>query len=328
MVPGFRSRAAVGALGIALLLSACEAVELDTSLDTIGTQVDVATTQAGFNLTAVRSFAAMGPRIDAALASYEATLRVTGATGSLLPLLAWNKTFVWDVATLRYIESARTGAPASGARFILYSVTGASSLPAVPLVEQGYVDITRAQNTATVTVVQSSGTTVMSYDLSTGGTASTPTYLVDGSTGTGSSTTSFTLSASLATATGNRTQNWRSDTPSRGLATTVQYVTGPSSSTVSGVMRAGVRKMEIGGTLGATGAGALPVKVGGKLFGRVLLSGGTPGTTTVTSPLGAPLGAAETSAIAATYAWFASSYTRLDLFLAPLYTVMDVAPPA
>ena len=328
MVPGFRSRAAVGALGISLLLSACETVELDTSLDTIGTQVDVATTQAGFSLTAVRSFAAMGPRIEAALASYDATLRMTGATGSLLPLLAWNKTFVWDVGTLRYIESARTGAPASGARFILYSVAGASALPAVPLVEQGYVDITRAQNTATVTIVQSSGTTVMSYDLTTGGTAGTPTYVVGGSTGTGSSTTNFTLTAAVATATGNRTQTWRSDTPSRGLATTVQYVTGPSSSTVSGVMRAGVRKIEIGGTLGATGAGALPVKVGGKLYGRVLLSGGTPGTTTITSPLGAPLGAAETTAIAATYAWFASSYTRLDLFLAPLYTVMDVAPPA
>lgn len=328
MVPGIRSRAVIGALGIALLLSACEAVELDTSLDTIGTQVDVATTQAGFNLTAVRSFAAMGPRIETALASYGATLRMTGSSASLLPLLAWNKTFVWDVATLRYVESARTGAPPSGARFILYSVTGVSSLPAVPLVEQGWVDITREQNTATVTIVQSSGTTVMSYELTTGGTAGTPTYSVDGSTGTGSSTTSFSLSSALATATGNRTQTWRSATPSRGLATTVQYTKGPSSSTVSGVMRAGVRKMEIGGTLGATGAGALPVKVGGKLYGRVLLSGGTPGTTTITSPLGAPLGAAETTAIAAVYAWFASSYTRLDLFLAPLYTVMDVAPPA
>jgi hypothetical protein len=93
-------------------------------------------------------------------------------------------------------------------------------------------------------------------------------------------------------------------------------------------MRAGVRKMEIGGILGASGAGALPVKVGGKLYARVLLSGGTPGTTTVTSPLGAPLGAAETTTISLAYAWFASSYTRLALFLAPLYTVLDVTPPA
>ena len=328
MAPRFPSRAAIGALGIALSLAACETVELSTTLDTIGTQVDVATTQAGFNLTAVRSFAAMGPRVEAALASYGATLRMTGSTASLMPLLAWNKTFVWDVATLRYVESARTGAPASGARFVLYSVAGASSLPAVPLVEQGYVDITRAQNTATVTIVQSGGTTVMTYDLTTGGTPSTPTYAVEGSTGTGTSTTSFSLNVSTASATSNRTQTWRSATPSRALATTVQYAKGPSSSTISGVMRAGVRKMEIGGTLGATGAGALPVKVGGKLYGRVLLSGGTPGTTTITSPLGAPLGAAETTAIAATYAWFASSYTRLDLFLGPLYTVLDVSPPA
>jgi hypothetical protein len=325
MVSRLRTRAALGVLGIALSLAACDAGELSTTLDTIGTQVDVTTTQAGFNLTAVRSFAAMAPRIEAALASYDATLRMSGSTGSLLPLLAWNKTFVWDVATSRYVESARTGAPASGARFILYSVTDE---PEVPLVEQGYVDITRSQSTATVRVVQIGGTTVMSYDLTTGGTPTTPTYLVEGSAGTGTSTTSFTLNAAVSQATGNRTQTWRSATPSRGLATTVQYATGPSSSTVAGLMRAGIRKMEIGGTLGSTGAGVLPVKVGGKLYGRVVLSGGTPGTTTITDPLGAPLGAGETAAISATYTWFASSYPRLSFFLAPLYTVMDVPPPA
>lgn len=324
-----RPRALIGALCLALGTMACnDEASLSTTLDTIGTQVDVATTQAGFNLTVVRSFAAMGPRIETALGSYGAALRVTGPTASLLPLLAWNKTFVWDAPNLRYIESTRTGAPSSGARFILYSVAGVAGLPVLPLVEQGYVDITRAQNTATVTVVQNGGTTVLSYDLTTGGTPTTPSYVVDGSVGTGSSTTTFTLSASISAATGNRSQTWRSATASRGLATTVQYVTGPSSSTVAGVMRAGVRKMEIGGTLGATGAGALPVKVGGKLYGRVLLSGGTPGTTTVTSPLGAPLGAAETTAISSAYAWFASSYTRLSLFLAPLYTVLDVTPAA
>jgi hypothetical protein len=302
----------MGALGLALFTTACgEDTSLSTSLDTIGTQVDVASTQAGFNLTTVRSFAAMGPRIELALASFGATLRMTGSNASLLPLLAWNKTFVWDTLNLRYVESDRTGAPSAGARFILYTVGGAAGLPVKPLVEQGYVDITRAQNTATVTVVQGGGTTVMSYDLTTGGTATTPTYLVEGSVGTGSSTTTFTLSVAIAEATGNRTQTWSSATAARGLATTVQYAAGPSSSTVSGVMRAGVRKMEIGGTLGATGAGALPVKVGGKLYGRVLLSGGTPGTVTVSSPLGAPLGAAETTAITVSYAWFASSYTRL-----------------
>lgn len=330
MVSRFRPRAAIGALCLALTTAGCEVVELSTTLDTIGTQVDIVTANAGFNLTAVRSFASMGPRIEVALGSYGAALRTTGSTASLLPLLAWNKTYVWDVATLTYVESARTGAPASGARFILYSVTGAAALPAVPLVEQGYVDITRAGSTATVTVFQSNGTEVLSYDLTTGGTPTTPTYLVDGTTGTGSSTTTFTLSAAIAEATGNLTQTWRSSTLSRGMATTVQFAEGPSSSTVAGVMRAGVRKMEIGGTLGSTGSGALPVKVGGKLYGRVLLSGGPPATATitVTSPLGAPLGAAEATTIAAGYALFATSYGRLDLFLAPLYTVLDVQPPA
>ena len=329
MATRLRPRALIGALVLAFTTTACgDDTALATTLDPIGTQVDVATAQAGFNLTAVRSFEAMGPRMDAALATYEATLRTTGSTASLLPLLAWGKTFVWNSSTLRYVESVRTGAPSSGARFILYSVAGVSALPAVPLVEQGYVDITRNQNTATVSIVQSTGATVMTYDLTTGGTASTPTYLVDGTTGTGASLTSFGLSASVASATGNVTQTWRTATASRGLASTVQFAKGPSSTTVGASMRAGVRKMEIGGSLGSTGAGALPVKVGGKLYGRVLLSGGTPGTTTITNPLGGPLGAAEATAIAAAHSWFASSYTRLAFFLAPLYIVMDVDPPA
>lgn len=328
MAFGIRPRAALGALCLALSTAACgDETALATTLDTVGTQFDVATAQAGFNVTAVRSFAAMGPRMEVALAGFGATLRTTGSTASLLPLLAWGKTFVWDVPSLRYVESARTGAPSAGARFVLYSVTGASSLPTVPLVEQGYTDITRNQNTATVTVVQTGGVTVMRYDLTTGGTPTTPTYVIEGTAGTGASLTSFDLSVAVASATGNLTQTWRTATASRGLATTVQMAEGPASTTVGATMRAGVRKMEIGGTLGSTGAGALPVKVGGKLYGRVLLSGGTPGTMTITSPLGAPLGAAEATAIGATYTWFASSYTRLTLFLAPLYTVLDVDPP-
>lgn len=319
-----RSRAAVGALLFALSAAACaDDSQLSATLDSVGTQVDVATAQAGLNLTVVRSFIAVGPQIEAAFDSYSPALRTTGSTASLLPLLAWGKTFVWSGAEGRYIESDRTGAPPSGSRFILYAVSGLG-VPTTPLTEQGYVDITRAQNTATVVIYQTTEVEVMRYDLTTGGTESVPTFLVDGFAGTGTSRTTFDLSASLVTSTGNLTQTWSTSTLSRGLATTVQLAEGPLSTTVGGTMRAGVRKIEIGGTLGTTGAGALPVKVGGKLYGRVLLSGGTPGTTTVTNPLGGPLGAAETTAIAATYSWFASSYTKLGMFLAPLYTVLDV----
>lgn len=327
-VTRIRPRATIGALCLAWSLSACGEGELLETLDTIGTQVDVATAQAGFNLTAVRSFAAMGPRMEVALAGFDGNLRMMDTRASLLPLLAWGKTFVWNPTTLSYVESARTGAPANGARFILYSVTGAAALPAVPLVEQGYADITRNLNTASVEIVQTGGAVAMAYDLTSGGTPTVPTFLVEGTTGTGSSLTSFTLNAAIASATGNLSQTWRTVTASRALATTVQLAEGAQGTTVGATMRAGVRKMEIGGILGASGAGSLPVKVGGKLYGRVLLSGGIPGTTTVTSPLGAPLGAAETTTISLAYAWFASSYTRLALFLAPLYTVLDVTPPA
>lgn len=323
-------RAAVASLAVVLALSSCsDDAQLSTTLDSIGTQFDVAVGQAGFNTTEVRAMGSLASRMDAAfIASGGAALRVSGTRADLLPLLAWGKTFVWDEATVRYITSDRTGAPSNGSRFIIYSVAGAATRPSIPLVERGYVEITRAGNTATVVVVPTGGTEVMRYSLTTGGTASSPTFLVDGSAGSGSTLTTFDLAVVRSMSNGTATQTWQTATPSRGVATLVQRAEGISSTTIGASMRSGVRKMEIAGALGATGAGALAVKVGGALYGRVLLSGSPSNTRTVSNPLGAPLGAAETTAIASTYGWFASSYDMLDMFLRPLHTVLDLDPPA
>lgn len=50
-------------------------------------------------------------------------------------------TFEWDEQEEGYVPSELTGAPANGARFILYTIYAATGLPATPLNAIGYLDI-------------------------------------------------------------------------------------------------------------------------------------------------------------------------------------------
>src|SRR4026208_1737986 len=74
-------------------------------------------------------------------------------------------TFEWDTTGIgSYQPTARTGAPATGVRFILYAVNGLTGLPTEPLTEVGYVDLAD-ESTASVaklhvTVAGVSGTPV------------------------------------------------------------------------------------------------------------------------------------------------------------------------
>ena len=60
---------------------------------------------------------------------------------ALFPADALGKTYEWNVATDTYEATARTGAPGTGIRIILYTVDPFSQ-PAEPLAELGYVDLT------------------------------------------------------------------------------------------------------------------------------------------------------------------------------------------
>src|SRR2546429_4654975 len=51
-------------------------------------------------------------------------------------------TYVWDPATNAYVAASDSGAPANGARFMLYALSQRTGLPSVPLTSIGYVDLT------------------------------------------------------------------------------------------------------------------------------------------------------------------------------------------
>jgi len=86
------------------------------------------------------------------------------STAALFPPEVVGKTFEWNVTTDVYEPTARTGAPSTGVRFILYAVDPLTSTPVEPVVEVGYVDLSD-ESTASVaklhvTVAGVSGTPV------------------------------------------------------------------------------------------------------------------------------------------------------------------------
>src|SRR5207302_9303655 len=104
---------------------------------------------------------------------------------------ALGKTFVWDPAIPGYVESADSGAPANGERFVLYAISQRSGLPSVPVAPIGYVDLTSAapdSSGAGVTLVGTPAgapaTTYASYSVATGAASAMTLvgFVTDGTT--------------------------------------------------------------------------------------------------------------------------------------------------
>jgi hypothetical protein len=67
--------------------------------------------------------------------------RSVSAMAALFPPALMGKTFEWDFVASQYDTTARTGAPATGVRFILYAINELTGSPAEPAVEVGYLDL-------------------------------------------------------------------------------------------------------------------------------------------------------------------------------------------
>lgn len=348
MLSSLRLRLTASLAGLALLASACgEGESLPTTLDVAATDADIATVDAAFDVPQVDSYEGLGFLMDEALATAGgAVIRLPmemlkegaehplerhaermmqlageGTTASAIPLSALGKTFEWNVTTDRYEPTTRTGAPANGVRFILYTLDGTGYAPAEPLVEVGYVDFTRSSSTATVSVRTSGGTEIVNYTATVGGTSSAPTMSVEGFVGAGANRVNFELSFGVSLFTGNITVSWRVEVPSRGLASRVQIGIGENGVAFSALMRAGVRKVEMGGTLGESG-GIIVVRIGGKVFARLTFD--ATGGATVADADGNPLTAEEEQTLERIFEFFESAFDAPEVLLSPLYTLLDV----
>ncbi len=348
-----RLRSLTALMAIAISLGACaESTSLPTTLEPVEMQGDIAAQQAAFDTPATNSFSEMGYEIDNALASIggvainlpmqmlrdgaqRPVMRERDRIISMLddetmapnaiPLSALGKTFVWNATSDVYEVSVRTGAPANGVRFVLYTYDFETFSFAEPLVEVGYVELSRTSNTATAAVFNGS-TKVVEYTVTVGGTANFPTVSMAGFAGTGANLTNFTLVFGVSASTQNVTTTWRTDMPSRGLTTRVAMAIGETSMTFSAVLRRGVRKVEMTGVFSgfqgeeSLGTATLNVKVGDKLFAK--LTFGVNGAT-VTDPDGAPLTAEDEETLQRIFEWFESSISAPDVLLAPMFTLLD-----
>lgn len=90
-----------------------------------------------------------------------------------LPAAVLGKTYVYDLSQAGYVVSDRTGAPASGVRFILYAVNPVTGQVTDPLTEVGYADLID-RGTASAADLQvlvvSGGTTHLDYRVTASGT--------------------------------------------------------------------------------------------------------------------------------------------------------------
>lgn len=342
----FRASAAIAA--VAFALSACgDGESLPTTLDTAATNADVSAMQAVFETPQLESFSTVGYQIDMALGGFngaivrapvamlregpERPLQVhrerlveiasAGDDAAAIPVTALGKTYVWSTASSEYVVSARTGAPGNGVRFILYQIDEMEYAPAVPLVEVGYVDITQGSNTATVAAFTTTNAKVMEYTARIGGTSFAPSLSLKGFAGTGASLINFELGFAVSLSSSTVTTTWRTEMPSRGISSRVQLAMGESSITIGALMRAGNRKVEMGGSIGENG-GTITVRVGGKVFARININGFD--GVSITNATGGPLTPAEEETLENILAWFEVAFGAPDALLTPIYTVLDI----
>lgn len=352
----FRSAAVVAAA--AFVLAACgEGTTLPTTIDPVEMEADVAALEAGFESPATESFVSIGYAIDGTIAgSGGAVLRLpammveegpvapamrfrdrfltemTDDMASSIPLSALGKTFVYDIDLDAYVVSELTGAPADGVRFLLYSIDAETGLVIEPLVQVGWVDITRTATESTLTgrieIYVTGGTKVMDYSATLGGTAVAPTFAVTGFAGVGVNRVDFSLTTGISLSTGAVTITWQTDVAARNLRSRVQLaISGGDypTATIGAVLRAGVRKVEIAGTIDFFAGGELIVEVGDRIFAIITIG---EVDVTITDENGDPLSPEDEETLMRIFEWFEGTFGVPDALLAPLWTVLDVGEGA
>lgn len=345
-----RLRTAATLAAALLVLAACgEGTEIPTTLEPTEMQEDIALTQAAFNAPAIESITELGPWINAALAGAGGAaitapvaaiakdpaanlVRFRDAVAEMqhsetaadIPVTLLGKTFEWSLGSEAYVQTARTGAPATGVRFILYQLDG-NLLPANPLVERGYADIVYTAGTGTrearVSVWTTTAVKLLEYTVTAIDVGNNVVYSVEGFAGAGVNQVTFSLSSGYSLVGNNLTIEWITEIESRNLRNTVRLGFGTSSVTFYGSLRRGVRKVEMAGTLNLEGSGIVTVKVGNKTFATITIAGEV---VTMVNADGQPLTAEERDTLEQILEWFQGAFDAPYALLYPILWVLDI----
>lgn len=238
-------------------------------------------------------------------------------------------TFEYNVTSDQYEPTARTGAPTTGIRFVLYAVNPVTGVIVEPLNEIGYVDAIDQSSASTDAVrflVVSGSTTYFDYGVAFTATATGGTVGVDGfvSNGTTRVNHDITITASEAN-NGTVNAEFELDVPSRSFQ--LDYsLDAVNANTANVTLNYDLTARGENGRIGLVGGGTeddenATFTVNGEPF-AVFSSDGT--TATITRPDGTPLSAEEAQAAGLVYAVL---FFGLSLFLALIAPVASVLPP-
>lgn len=343
-----RSGAALAAT--LFVLAACgEATDIPTTLEPVEMQEDIALTEAAFDSPAIESVTEIGPWINAALAASgglaiaapvariasdptpnlvrhrDAIAQMqSSVTAAAIPVTLLGKTFEWDLSIEAYAETERVGAPADGVRFILYQLNE-FLLPADPLVERGYLDIVYTAGTGTrearLTVWSTAAVKLLEYTVTAVDIGENVAYSLEGFAGAGVNQVTFSLSSGYSLVGNNLTIEWVTEIASRGLRNTVRLGFGTNTVTFYGLLRRGVRRVEMAGNLNLEGSGVVTVKVGNKTFATITIADEI---VTMVNADGGPLTAEEVETLERILDWFRGGFDAPRHLLRPVLWVLDI----
>ena len=246
---GFRRALAPAAL--ALTLAACgggEATDPDVPLNPVEAQGDLAIVDGVFNAPALATFSVLNDLIDGAVPTTgfrmvkAATTKDRAAAAKLvaaemrkvfpaatpglsldvLPAEVLGATFEYDVESGQYLETARSGAPSNGVRFMLYAINPITGQVASPLNEIGhadFIDQSGSNNAAIRVRVVGGSTTYADYALAATPTSAGGTMGIDGFVTDGTTRLDFDLNTALSATTSSVriVTDYDLDVPSRSV---------------------------------------------------------------------------------------------------------------
>lgn len=296
------------ALGGAPLVSASAA-----ALDTRGSR------STGLRAAAVRS----GQRLARILP--QVADRNFSASSAAIPPEYVGKTFVYSGGA--YVVSSLSGAPSNGVRFLLYAVDPVTFLPATPLNQTGYVDLTdlSAGSTSAASVVVVSGTTTyLNYTVSASSTLTSGRVTVLGFVTDGTTQANINLRSTL-TFNAGLTLVYSLDVPQRDLSIDLTMEASditPESGTID-------VNLDLRGANGwvtltgqfTTDGGTLTVLVNGDVFANITTTAGA--DPVITGADGQPLAPEELEALQHVFEFTEGTFTAFDELVAPAGTFIS-----
>lgn len=233
---------------------------------------------------------------------------------SLFPSTVVGKTFIYNPNTALYEVSTRTGAPATGVRFILYAVHPMLNTVVTPLQEIGYLDLDDQTTALHITAVIG-GVTYLDYSVSSSINQSASFQLnADGYVTDGSHRVNFTVALSAspsgvtidyditAPASGGEIHLQANGTSSTDLTTTLTITDG-TNTTVIKITQSGTA---LDGTITYNGTVVVDI-------------GGTTTQPTFTSASGASLTNAQLTALQALGNFIGNVFNGFNALLAPAF---------